>query len=232
MKIRDIVTGSLRLIEEVGSGEQPSAESINDGLYSLNSMISSWSIQGGLVYTKSSDTFTLSGGDNSYTIGLTGDFATTRPLSIDYMTVTSGDVEYTLEELSEQEFVTMALKSVQGIPYGFYYDGNYPLGTIKYYPTPSQDFTVRIYSNKPLSEYSSVNDDLVAPEGYERAFRYNLAVEVAPEYGKQASMSIQKIAIESKNAVRAQNGRNGAEKMRVDDALLRQGFYDVFTDGI
>lgn len=230
--IRDVITGSLRLIEEVGAGEEPSSESINDGLYSLNSMISSWSIQGGLVYTKSTDTFTLTGGDASYTIGATGDLVTARPLEIEYMTLTSGDVDYTLQELSQQEYVTMALKTVQGIPYGFYYDGNYPNGTIKFYPIPSSNFSISIYSNKPLTESSSVNETLVAPEGYERAFRYNLACEIAPEYGKKANAQVQKIAIESKNAIRAQNGRNGAEKLRVDDALMRNGRYDVYTDGL
>lgn len=230
--IRDVITGSLRLIEEAGAGEIPSAESINDGLYSLNSMISSWSIQGNLIFTRTSETFTLTGGDASYAIGPTGDFVTTRPLEIEYMTLSSGDVDYTLQELSEQEYVTMALKTVQGIPYGFYYDGNYPNGTIKFYPTPSTNFTISVYSNKPLTESSSVNDTLVSPEGYERALRYNLAVEIAPEYGKQASMSVSKIAVESKNAIRAQNGRNGAEKMRVDDALMMNGRYDVYTDGI
>lgn len=229
--IRDVITGSLRLLEEIGSGETPSSESINDGLYSLNSMISSWSIQGGLVFTQTVETFSLTAGDNSYTIGLTGDFVTTRPTLIRFITVTSGGIDYTLEELTQEQYATLALKNIQGIPYGFYYDGNSPDGTLKFYPSPSAGYTATLYCEKALSSYSSVNDTLVAPEGYERAFRYNLACEIAPEYGKQANAQVQKIAIESKNAVRAQNGRNTIELLKVDDALMHNRRFNIYTDG-
>lgn len=228
--IRDTITGALRLIEEVGAGETPTSESLNDGLYSLKSMISSWSIQGGMVFTKSTDLFSLVSGTSSYSIGATGDFATARPLDIDYITISSGGVDFTLEEMTEQEYAGIAIKTVQGMPYAFYYDGNYPNGNIKFYPTPSENYVITIYSNKPLSEFTSVNEQLIAPEGYERAFRYNLAVEIAPEYGKQASASVASIAIESKNAVKSQNNKNGAEKMRVDSFLTGRSKYDIYTD--
>ena len=41
-KIRDVVTRSLKLIEEVGAGQTAPSEAVVDGLKSLVTMIDSW----------------------------------------------------------------------------------------------------------------------------------------------------------------------------------------------
>lgn len=222
--ILDTINGHLRLLEELGAGETASAEDAADALYSLNSMLSSWSIEGDLVFTETTDTKTLVAGTGSYTIGTGGTINTTRPARLKYVTVDyAGDSE--LLEMTQEQYIAIPDKTTQGVPTSYYYDGNYPLGNLYLYPVPDAAYTMKLYSEKPISEYSAVTDTLVAPEGWERAFRYNLAVERAPEYGKAPSAIVLSIAIQSKNAIR--NAIAETEKIIVDDALNTISRFDI-----
>lgn len=227
--IRDLVTGSLRLIEEVGAGDTATAESCADGLTALNAMISSWSIQGDLIYTKTVETFNLTGNDGVYTIGPTGDFVTTRPTRITAATVNDGGSDFVLTMYSIDQYASIHDKVISGTPDSIYIDYNFPNTTFKLYPVPSSAYTITFYSEKPLSENSSINDTLTVPPGYERALRYNLANEIAPEYGKDVAPGVRRIAIESKNAVRNQNNRADNDKISVDDALISDGGFDIYS---
>lgn len=227
--IRDLITGSLRLIEELGAGDTASAESCADGLTALNAMIGSWSIQGDLVYTETVETFTLTANDGSYTIGPTGDFATTRPSRIIAITVNDGTNDFPLTMYSIDQYASIPNKTIQGPPDSVYSDYNFPDLTVKLHPLPGPGYTMTVYSEKPLSEYSAIADTLTVPPGYERALRYNLAAEIAPEYGKQAPPAVMKIAIESKNAIRNQNNRADNDKITVDEALLGGGGFDIYS---
>lgn len=228
--IRDLVTGSLRLIEEVGAGETCTAESATDGLTSLNAMIGSWSIQGDLIYTETTEAFSTTAGDPTKTIGPTGDWVTTRPLKLIRATVEYPQgLTYELEIFDAADYAGVTDKTFTGFPEVVYFDGNFPNSTLTFWPVPSQNFTVTLYSQKALSEYSSINDTLTVPPGYERAFRYNLACEIAPEYGKSASASVMRVAIESKNAVQGQNNLNDMDRMRVDPGLMISGNYNIYN---
>ncbi|TXH13059.1 MAG: hypothetical protein E6R03_11890 [Hyphomicrobiaceae bacterium] len=228
--IRDLITGSLRLIEEVGAGEACSAESAQDGLTALNAMLGTWSIQGNLVYTETTETFSLTASDPTKTIGATGDFVTARPIRVTAIVVNYGTADqYSLRIIDAEEYAMINDKTLSGDPELVYVDGNFPNMGMTFWPVPTQTQSVTIYSQKPLSEYSSINDTLTVPPGYERAFRYNLAVEIAPEYGKSASADVKSIAISSKAAVRTQNGLNDMGRMRVDDALVTAGGFNILT---
>jgi len=227
--IRDLIAGSLRLIEEIGAGETPSGESSADGLTALNAMISSWSIQGDLIYTETTETFTLTGNDGSYTLGPSGDFVTTRPIRIVSATINDGANDYELTVYGIDQYASISDKTTAGVPDSIYYDGNFPNITMKLYPVPDSAYTLTLYTEKPLTEYSSISDTLTVPPGWERGLRYNLAMEIAPEYGKQAPATVMKIAIESKNAIRNQNNRSDNEKLRVDEALGTVGSFDIYS---
>ena len=228
--IRDLITGSLRLIEEVGAGEACSAESAQDGLTALTGMIGTWSIEGNLVYTETTEVFSLTASDATKTMGATGDFVTTRPIRITAIVVNYGtNDEYSLRIIDAEEYAMINDKALSGDPELVYVDGNFPNMGMTFWPVPNRTQNVNIYSQKPLSDFSSINDTLTVPPGYERAFRYNLAVEIAPEYGKSASGDVKSIAISSKAAVRSQNGQNDMARMRVDDALLTTGQFNILT---
>ncbi len=217
--IRDIATRSLRLIEEVGAGESASSEDAFDAMKSLITMIDSWSIQNQLVYTESRENFALTVGDGEYTIGSGGDFNTVRPIEIIAAFVRIDNIDYSLDIIGAGQYAEIPDKSAQGIPNSMYFDGNFPLSNILLYPIPNQSMTLHIYSKKPLTNFTSLDDVLNAPAGYERAFVYNLAIEIAPEYGKQPLPTVVMIAGESKKAIESANSMNDNTVLNVDAGL-------------
>ncbi len=59
-----------------------------------------------------------------------------------------------------------------------------------------------------LTEYADINKDINYPPGYARALRYNLAVEIAPEYKVNISPLILKQAASSKEYIKDTNNKN------------------------
>lgn len=204
---RDIIEAALRKIHVLGKGSSLDDDEAQDALETLNAMMATWSAQGDLIFTESRETFNLTNAA-SYTIGSGGDFNTTRPLYFRYVYVSDGSTDYPVKEIDSQQYASITQKNIGNIPQVYYYDAGFPLGTIFLYPVPSSVSTITLYSFKPLTSFSGLTTTFSMPEEYKAALIYNLAVWIAPEYEREASLSTQRIAKRSKNAVMAQNKRN------------------------
>lgn len=77
-----IITGAFDLIGVLQSGEDPSAPDAQDALRRLNNMVSSWRTQFGTVYAVERYLFPIVSGQQSYTIGLGGEFDVPRPMTV------------------------------------------------------------------------------------------------------------------------------------------------------
>lgn len=229
--VRSLIERSLRLIEELGEGQSATAAQISDGLEAMIAMLDVWSIEGAAIFTETNETFSLVAGTKNYTMGSGGTFNTSRPVRLRYATQrdAGGTFDEPLLILSLEEYAVLPDKDTQGKPEYVYFDGNYPLANLKFYPNPSEAYQVTLYSEKPLSTYSSANDVVSLPPGYEQAIPFNLAVVYAPEFGKEAKPSVIQTAITSYNAIRNKNRQNDKNTVRVDDALLESGGMNVLT---
>jgi hypothetical protein len=232
---RDLVAASLRLIGAVAPGESIAASEATDGLASLNRMIGSWSNEQLLIYAEVREQFTLTAGDGQYTMGDDGDFDTTRPISIKEAlirdTTVSPVVETPLRVTNLQQRAEIPVKTTQSsLPAELYADGGYPLQTLLLYPVPSVAHALVIYSLKPLTEIATLDTSVSFPPGYDRALIYNLAIELAPEYGKVPSQQVMVTANEAKTVIQRTNHRT--EYLKVDEALMGQsGGFDIYTGG-
>ena len=72
-------------------------------------------------------------------------------------------------------------------------------------PVPTRALEWHIISVEQLTEVSSVATNMYFPPGYLRAFRYNLAMELAPEFGVEPSPQVQRIAMSSKRNLKRVN---------------------------
>lgn len=224
---RDIIEASLRKIHVVGRGQSLPSDEANDALDTLNAMLDSWSVEGGLVYAETQETFSLTGAQ-SYTIGDGGDFDTVLPVDIVAAFISIAGTDYPLELIDREQYAEITDKSLGSfVADVLYYDNNYPLATIRMHPVPASG-TLTLYSNKPLTRFSSLDTVYSMPVGYERALVYNLAVDIAPEYEKEAGMSVMRIANESKSNVLSANTRNDNNQSNIDSALLGNNTFNIY----
>lgn len=226
---RNIIEDAARKINILGRGETLPADEALNALGILNGILGSWSVEGGLVYTESTETFSLTGA-TSYTIGSGGDFNTTRPSYITSLYTTQGGIDYEATQIDQARYAEITQKSnVNSDPEMFYYDGNYPLAKIYFFPVPDATYTVTINSIKPLTEFASLSTSYDLPPEYRRALVANLAVEWAVEHEKEASPTLKKIAKNAKDLIFISNTRNDQFLSTYDSAVLPAGGFNIYS---
>lgn len=219
---RDIVVGALRLLGASASGEALGAAEATDGLSAFNDMLDSWSTEKLLIPNKVREVFALIAGQSAYTIGTGGNFNTSRPTEVEnallQVTSSSPALEIPMKILTKDQYAGILLKTLQSTyPLYLYAEGTFPLETINVWPVPSGADNIVLYSSKQLANLTDINTALSLPPGYNRALRFNLAIELAPEYGKAASAEIVEIASQSKANIKRMNSKK--KYLQVDEAL-------------
>lgn len=228
---RDLIKNSLRLIGAIATGEVPSADEAADGLSSLNNMIDSWSNESLIIHQFVNEEFTLTPGQQRYTMGPTGNFVTTRPIKIESATtkiIGTDPYEVPIEIIDFDEWSRISTKQLNStFAYQLYAEGSFPNEAFNIWPAPSAANKIVLYSRKPLSTFTNLSDEVLLPPGYLRALAYNLAVEIAPEYGKEASATVMNIAMEAKESIKRTNKRS--YELDFDSALVPREFFDYQT---
>lgn len=179
----------------------------------------------------------------SYTVP--GDFAIARPVRITNaftrITVGAGNPEiqgldYQIRIIPRDKYTALGLKGIAGPwPTDLYFDPTYPYGNLYFYPNPSMAGQLHLWTDTLLSDFANLTDSVNLPQGYARAIKTNLAIELAAEYGKAVSPTLLQRAREAKNLVKSLNAIPAVEaffdqhilKSRRADAgfILHGGFY-------
>jgi len=209
----NVIEGALRLIGAKAGGESVSGDDASDGLDVLDQMLDAWNADRLAIYTASTADYALVGGQQVYTLGPGGDFDTNRPARIDAMSAIllnnpSNPIEVPMNLYSVEDWQTkVPVKNVTGsFPLLCYDTGDFPLRSLNMWPIPSTSGnTVRIYSWQGLGIPSTFQTILSFPPGYAEAFRYNLAVRLAPEYQATLRPEVVAIAAESLARVKTMN---------------------------
>lgn len=226
---RDLIEGALRLIRVKDAGESLPADEAADGLQALNDMLGSWNNEPALLYFERDNSLTLTGAQ-TYTVGPGGDLDTTRPLRITDAFVRNQGIDYPVNIVGDNWYADVAYKATSGRPEYLQYDADYPLGVIKLWPVGDSSYTLYVTSHKQLPTFDNLSDSVNLPPGYERAIRYNLAVEQAPEYGAPLSEAIVQRANEAKRNLKRINTR--PPRVVADTALRypRGRDYSIYSD--
>jgi hypothetical protein len=217
----EIINSSLRIIGALATSEVPSAGEANDALNSLNDMIDSWSNENLMAYTKVREVFPLVSGQQTYTMGAGGNFNTSRAQRIENALIQppnmSTALEIPMKILNKDQYAGILIKPLQStFPLYIYAEGAYPLDNINVWPVPNTTCNIALYSWKTINNLT-LTTTLSLPPGYQRALRYNLAVDLAQEYGRMLSEDVKAIAIESKSVLKRKN--TTPSYLRVDESL-------------
>ena len=205
----ELINGSLRLLGVLAEGEEPSVAVMQDSIMAMNQMIQSWDTERLSVFSTQDQVFTWPAYTMSRTIGPTGDFVGNRPIEVDdatYFKDPSSGLSFGIKIINQQQYDGIAFKTVTSTyPQVMWINNTFPDMEITVYPVPIKALEWHIISVETLNEVSSVATDIYFPPGYLRAFRYNLACELAPEFGVEPSPQVQRIAMTSKRNLKRIN---------------------------
>lgn len=224
----DIINGSLRLLGVLAEGETPSAETSQDALRAMDQMIDSWNTERLSVFATQDQIFTWPAGELSRTLGPSGDFVGTRPVLLEdstYFKDPGTGISYGIKFINQQQYNGIAVKTVTStFPQVIFVNMTYPDIEMYIYPRPTRALEWHFISVKELTQPATLATILHFPPGYLRAFRYNLACELAPEFGVEPSPQVQRIAMTSKRNLKRINNPDDIMSMPYSIVATRQRF--------
>ena len=228
----DQINGALRLIGMLAEGETPSAATSQDSLTALNQMIDSWNTERLSVFTTQDQVFTWPVSQATRTLGPTGNFVGNRPILVDdstYFKDTSNNLSFGVKIINQQQYNGIAVKNTTSTyPQVLYVNMGYPDITLTVYPVPSKTLEWHIVSVEELTQPATLATTLSFPPGYLRAFRFNLACEIAAEYGVEPSPQVSRIAMTSKRNIKRINNPDDVMAMPYGIVANRQR-YNIYA---
>lgn len=224
----DQINGALRLIGQLAEGETPSAATSQDALTAMNQMIDSWSIERLAVFSTQDQVFSWPPGAISRTLGPTGNFVGNRPVLLDdstYFRDPASGISFGIKIINQQQYDGIAVKTVTSTyPQVIWINMDYPNIDMYIYPVPTKVLEWHFISVTELDQPATLATVLSFPPGYLRAFRYNLACEIAAEFGVEPSPQVSRIAMTSKRNLKRINNPEDIMSLPYSIVGTRQRF--------
>ena len=224
----DQINGALRLLGVLAEGETPSSETSQDALTALNQMIDSWNTERLAVFSTQDQVFSWPPGSISRTMGPTGVFVGNRPVQLDdstYFRDPASGISYGIKFINQQQYDGIAVKTVTSTyPQVMFINMTFPDIEMYVYPVPTKVLEFHFISVEELTQPANLTTTLAFPPGYLRCFRYNLACEMAPEFGVEPSPQVQRIAMTSKRNLKRINNPDDIMALPYSIVGTRQRF--------
>ena len=175
----------------------------------MNQMVQSWNTERLSVFATQDQVVTWPASTLSRTLGPTGNIVGLRPVLVDdatYFRDPANGISYGLKLINQQQYNGIAVKTVTSTyPQVLWVNMTYPDIEMYVYPVPTKVLEFHVVSVNELTQPVNLATDLAFPPGYLRCFRYNLACELAPEFGTEPSRQVQRIAMTSKRNIKRIN---------------------------
>lgn len=219
---RSIVERALRLLGVASAGQPIAAVMAQDAQGALNTLIDAWATERLLTYARPRLTLDLVPGQHVYTWGVDGatggDIPVEAPLRLEICLLTvpgSLPQEWELAILSQADYETGIWQKTlaSSYPECVYLEPTRPYARLHVWPVPTMAYQLQLIPWPGLPPYPTLDHAVDWPQGYERAFQYNLAIDLAPEYTLEPSPTVQRLAAESKRALYPINARPGRLRM-------------------
>jgi len=229
--VGDQINRALRLLGVLAEGETPSAATSQDALMAFQQMTDSWNTERLSVFCTQDQVFSWPSGEIKRTLGPTGDFVGNRPVLLDTATyyIAPSGVSYGIKFINQDQYNGIAVKTATStFPQVIFVNETFPDVEMYIYPRPTQTLEWHFISVQELSQPATLATQLHFPPGYMRAFTYNLAMEIAPEFGVEPSPQVQRIAMTSKRNLKRINNPNDIMSMPYGIVANRQR-YNIYA---
>lgn len=243
----DIITNAFLTIGIVSPGATLSATQASQGLRRMNLMLGGWSLQPLTQNVVTREVFDLTsdkgGPDDPYTIGVGGDFDTTRPVSLNgagILLVNSTDptqnVEVPRAVLTDDAWQAIQIKTLRSSQFtDVYFNATYDddLGTINLWPVPNTDVNqLVIYRQSQIALFPSLSAQVFLPPGAEDAIEYGLARRLLAPFGVTDEGIVGDITdMAAQTLATFKRGNTKLVDMTTDPALTasQRGGYNILT---
>lgn len=207
-----IIRGALGVTNSVGVDQVLTADETALGVEVFNDILEQWSTDSLSLWGQADQTFMTVPGQKTYAIGPTGDWVGDRPVNISedaYTVLPVGDAtptSFVCSSLSRQQYNDIAVKDQQNnFAMRYWYTADFPNGTLILWPVPSVAAPFTFSSSRILTPITNAGAIISFPPGYAKAFKWVLAVELAPYFGKQASDDVKSIARDAYASIKRAN---------------------------
>lgn len=225
---RQLIGDAHRLLGLVASGNALPEADYQDNLRALNQMIDSWNTERLMIYNTIDQVFTWPAGQITQHLGPSGEFIGVRPIALDdstYYRDPTNNVSFGIKFINQQQYDGIAVKTVTSTyPQVMWINMEYPDISMTIYPKPTRDLEWHFISVQEIDQPATLLTDIALPPGYLRAFRYNLALELAPEFNMEPSAQVKRIAMTSKRDLKRQNNPDDVMSMPYAIVATRQRF--------
>lgn len=155
-----------------------------------------------------------------------------RPILLDDSTFfrdPTTNVAYGIKFINQLQYNNIAVKTVTSTyPQVMFVNNTFPNITLSVYPVPNRQLEFHFVSVQRLDNPVTLETQLEFPPGYLRAFRYNLAMELAPEFGVEPASNVRRIAMYSKRDLKRIN--NPRDVMAMPYSIIaRRNRYNIYA---
>jgi len=188
---------------------------------------------GDFVYLVGSEsTVPITTQDDEYIAVQDGPTSGQRPILLDDSTFfrdPSTNVSYGIKFINQLQYNNIAVKTVQSTyPQVMFVNNTFPNISMSVYPVPNRVLEFHFISVQRLLDPASLSTEILMPPGYLRAFRYNLALELAPEFGVEPAPEVRRVAMYSKRNLKRINNPYNVMAMPYS-IIARRNRYNIYA---
>lgn len=237
---QQIILSALRLTGTLRSGYNATAAEMSDCLGVLQDMLDAWSADRLVVYAlpyvttdQNGVTLSLKANQQLYKLGNlngTEDFKMARPPKIDNVSVIytaspSTPVEIGMDMYNVKQWQAIPNKNTLSLlPQICYVEPTVDATdwNLYFWPIPTQAQPIVIYPWAALNQFPNLQAKFAMPPAYNRAIRYNLAVDLAAEFSTDLTKFplVTQTARETKATIKAINLSMNFPEVWCDEALI------------
>ena len=200
--VSELIHSSMRLIGQIASGEILESEELNDAFVMLNQMIASWNTEGASLPGRARQTVALTTPTAIYALA-------SRPIKIESASVNAGGLDHPLEIVDALGWEQITEKGALAVMAGkLFSDYAYPADSVYLWPAPRTSGTLELWTFAPIAAFSSTGAIIDLPPGYEAGLKFNLAMNLAFEYGRTIDPAIAATAQNFKGSLVQLNASN------------------------
>lgn len=186
ISLTTMATDALSYLGVLDAGGTPSATEIAQALRTANDMLDNMSSEELMVPALSLETFALTAGVNSYTIGAALTWNTARPMAIEAavhnVVVYTGSLTAPVRVVNGTEWASIPNRD-QNSPLieALFYDRATANAKVYVSPIPFGG-TMQLTLWKALTQFADATTTITFPPGYLQPLTYSLAMALAPRY--------------------------------------------------